>query len=420
MIGGLLGDLASRGAQADVTLVDDDTLTVSLDPDGAASITADGNHSVHVRVAQHGRIGWAAGATRAVRDIVDRAFTSASCAAAAPLFLPAPAPLPAVMTRSPGAAALGPRELLEGARQLRDRLRRHGWRLETWAERSAGAVEVGNTRGVQAAYDVSLVGMGVEAKAPDGLICRVYRSQVTPLESQDVAALVDEVERRLLPPLLDEGTVVRTERVWFGPRAVRALLAPLLPRLIGERRAGRWPELDRRLTLIDDPLVDGRPGSRPICDDGVPTRPITLIDAGRASDNILDLTVASRTGRPATGHGWRRGFAPPRAGFSNLVLEAGAATNDQLAAELGSGLYLADWSFGIAPNPVTGVFRVEAPWIYRIEDGAVVGRLDGVVLTGDAFELLGRVVAVGSTAEWVGSALLPSLLVDGVGVEFRR
>ncbi|MHB1326664.1 MAG: metallopeptidase TldD-related protein [Gemmatimonadales bacterium] len=423
MIGGLLSDLASRGAQADVTLVDDDTLTVSLDPDGATSLSADGNRSVHVRVAQHGKVGWAAGATHSVRNVVDAAFRSAACGAPAPLFLPAPAPLPSVMTRSPGAAALGARDLHEYARQLRERLGRHGWQLESWAERSAGAVEVGNTRGVQAAYDVSLVGVGVEARAPDGMICRVYRSQVAPFESQDLAALVDEVERQLLPPLLADAPAVRTERIWFGPRAVRALLAPLLPRLIGERWAAgrdRWPELDRRLTLIDDPLLDGRPGSRPICDDGVPTRRITLIDAGRPAEGILDLTVASRTCRPATGHGWRRGFAPPRAGFSNLVLRPGTATTEQLAREVGSGLFVADWSFGTAPNLATGVFRAEAPWTYRMDGGTVTGRLDGVVLTGDTFELLARVVAVGAPAEWVGGALLPSLVVDGVGVELRH
>lgn len=108
MIGGLLGDLAARGAQADVTLVVDDTLTVSLDPDGAASVSADGNHSVHVRVAQHGRVGWAAGATRSVREVIDAAYRSAACAGPAALFLPAPAPLPAVVTRSPAAGMLGP------------------------------------------------------------------------------------------------------------------------------------------------------------------------------------------------------------------------------------------------------------------------------------------------------------------------
>ncbi|MBX3147430.1 MAG: hypothetical protein KF785_11750 [Gemmatimonadales bacterium] len=422
MIGGLLGDLAARGAQADVTLVVDDTLTVSLDPDGAASVSADGNHSVHVRVAQHGRVGWAAGATRSVREVIDAAYRSAACAGPAALFLPAPAPLPAVVTRSPAAGMLGPRELLEDASQLRDRLRRHGWQLETWAERSAGTVEVGNTRGVHAAYDVSLVGLGVEASTRDGQICRIYHSQVAPLASHDVADLVDEVERRLSPPLLEQGAVARAERVWFGPRAVRALLAPLLPRLIGERWAAgrdRWPGLDHRITLIDDPLIDGRPGSRPICDDGVPTRSITLIDDGRLVEGILDLTVASRTGRPATGHGWRRGFAPPHAGFSNLVLRAGTATDDQLAAELGRGLYLADWTFGTAPNPAAGVFRAEAPWAYRMEGGRVTGRLEGVVLTGDVFELLARVVAIGTTTEAVGGALLPSLLIDGVGAELR-
>ena len=227
---------------------------------------------------------------------------------------------------------------------------------------------------------------------------------------------------RAAPPVLDLGEGRDRTTVWFTPAASRALLTPVLARLLGERwLASRdtWPVLDSRLTISDDPLAPGRPGSRPVCDDGVPSRRLVLIDRGHAVAGLLDLAVASRHGLPATGHGWRRGPSAPRIGFTNLVVEPGDAGPGDLARAAGNGLLVEDLTFGPAPDPVSGVFRVSVPWAYQLSEGEIVGRLEGTSITGDVFDLLRRVVAVGADSEWSGPVRMPALVIDGVGVERR-
>lgn len=420
MIGAVLTELAPRVSHADLVRTTDETLSVAVDADGI-EILEDHADAIQVRAVEHGRLGWAAGSTSELPAVVAAALRSAAIGEPTTLFPPAPAGLAAVATSSPAARSLGAGDLIDLARRLGDRLARRGWTVETWAERSIGLVEVGNTRGVLTSYEVTLAGIGAVVAASGGPICRVHQARVGPPETADLERLVDEVEARLTPPVLDEPTLPPSGRVWFGPRAVRSLLEPVLARLTGDRwltgPAG-WT-LDDRLTLIDDPHAAGRPGSRPICDDGVVTRPVVLIERGAPGQGIVDLVAASRHRVPATGHGWRRGFSAARTGFSNLILADGDRPADRLGAALGDGLFVPEFRFGPAPNPATGIFRVEVPWAFRVEGGRVVGRIDGVVLSGDAFELLGRVTAVGADGEWIGAARMPSLVVDGVRFDLR-
>jgi PmbA protein len=341
------------------------------------------------------------------------------------LLLPLPSPLPEVVTRSPAAGTLSAADLVRMVEQLHARLLRSGWVVDAFAERSVGSVAIGNTRGVASEYPHTQVGLGAAVSSVDGrLSCRVHQVQAAPPSAGQVDALVAELSRLLDPPPINTESATRSARVWFGPRAVRALLTPILARLVGERwleERDRWPSLDDRLTLIDDPHQPERPGSRPIDDDGVPTRRLTLIGRGRVVTGVLDLATGSRHLVPTTGHGWRRGPAGSRPGFTNLLLAAGEDGDADLAAAAGSGVLVRDFQLGPSPNPETGVFRAAAPWAYQLSRGEIIGRLEGVVLAGNVFQLLGpsRLMAVGRDREWLGAALLPSLVVDGVGLTFR-
>jgi len=421
MIAGMLADLRSRASHADLVRARDETTTVTRGPDGEVSVSVDQSDSVQIRVMAGGRLGWAAGDSSSVRTVAESALRSAAAGDPAVMLFPAPAALPEVITRSPAAAALTVPDLLALAGSLADRLRRLNLRTETWAERSAGCVDVGSSRGVLASYDVTVVGLGVSvAGGPSP--CRLHVAGVTPPDEAELGRLVGEVEARFGPPLLDLEDLPPTAPVWFKPRAVRALLGPLLVNHIGHRWLAtrvRPAVIDPRLSLYDDPLADGRPGSRPICDDGIPTQRLALIRDGRSAAGLLDLRTASRHRLPASGHGVRRGYRAPRAAFSNLVLESSEQGTADLAAAVGDGLLVSEIEAGLAPNPERGVFKVAVPWCYRIAGGRVVGRVEGAVLAGNVFRMFERVTAIGADAEWHGAVRVPSLVFDGVGVTLR-
>jgi PmbA protein len=319
------------------------------------------------------------------------------------------------------------------ARALASRLSRTGRRVEAWAERSAGSVRVANHRGVFAGYEVTLAGIGavVETLGAGGAPpCRVHFSGAGLPTLQDVERLVDEADRRLDPPVLAPTRRLPARMpVCFAPRAAATLLRPIRAALTGREAwlggsplRGRIGErvFDERFSLSDDPLAPDRPGSRPLDDEGVVSRRIGLVERGRLMQFLADLETGARAGVPSTGHGWRTagygGGLAPRVGSTNLRVTPGIEGRATLRTMMGQGLLVEDLEWAGGPNPGSGDFALPAPWTYLVETGSIRGRLENVVLTGNAFTLLQRLGAVGSDAEWIGGLCTPTLLIDGVAV----
>ncbi len=429
MIGALLDEAAGYAERADAVLKTDDVLSLTLSPEGEARVWASASRSVQVRLVRDGRVGYAASGAAEPGPLRDRALAAAGVGPRLELHLPVPSPLPEVSTRSPQAAAADAAELERLARALFERLERSHRRVEAWAERSSGSVQVGNTRGVLAGYEATLAGAGAVVEsiaagyAPP---CRVHTAGTGLPGLPEIEALVSEVERRLDPPLLSERRkLARVMPVCFSPRAVATLLLPLRAALAGREallgESGLRPSLgerrfDPRLGLADDPLAPGRPGSRPIDDDGVVCRRVNLIERGRITAILADLECGARAGVPSTGHGWRKAGAGSRVGFTNLVVAPGTETRATLLTMMGRGLLVEDLEWRSGPNPARGTFNLPVPWSYLVENGRIQGRLEGLRLAGNVFEVLTRIAAIGSDATWVGAVSAPSVLLEGITV----
>ncbi|MGH7560689.1 MAG: TldD/PmbA family protein [Gemmatimonadales bacterium] len=428
MIERLLGAVAGRVPAADAVTKSDDTVTVELDDERRTAVASSRSVTSHLRVCAEGAVAVAGGTDRDPEELVARVLAALPHAERLTIHLPAPSPLPVVMTRSPQGAVAGPDQLLALLRPLADRLSRTHRRVHLWAERSAGSVRIANSRGVLAEYEVTLVGLGATVHsigAGAGPPCHVHIAAVTMPAFPEIESLVSEVERRLDPVSIETPPLPPRLPVWFTPRATAGLLRPLRAALLGreallgggpfrERRGER--AFDERLSLVDDPLVPARPGSRPIDDEGVPSRRVTLVENGRIVGVAVDLRVGSLAGVPSTGHGWRRAGAPPQPGFTNLIVRAGDAGREVLFAPLSPGLLVEDLEWGAGANALPGSFAVRAPWAYLVAEGEVRGRLEGIVLSGNVFALLTRLIAIGSDATWLGGFCSPSLVLDGVSV----
>jgi PmbA protein len=434
VIGRLLEAVAGHVSAADAVIKTDDTLTLAISPDGESRVASSRSHTGYLRVVREGRVGSSSGTggNLEAADLVGRAMSSAAAGEALELHLPAPAPLPSVETRVPRAAASEVAELDALARTLVHRLSRGNRRVEVWAERSHGAVRVGNSRGVMAGYATSLAGAGAVVEsigvgsAPP---CRVYCSGAGLPALADLEQLVSEVDRRLDPPILELRPGGEVLPVCLAPRAVATFLRPLRAALTGQQallgesplrgRAGDQM-FDARLSLLDDPLEPGRPGSRPLDDDGVVSRKLMLIDRGRVTASLTDLSVGARAGVPSTGHGWRTPGSGSRVGMTNLRMLPGPENRATLLTMMGKGVLIEELEWGRGPNPLSGTIALRAPWAYLVEGGRVRGRLEGVVLSGNVYQALRTVGAVGSDATWIGAMGLPSLLLDGMGVSGER
>lgn len=418
MIGPIIDAVRQRAGFADALSQSDETLTVSVNEAGE-EISRRALRQLHLRVEDQGRLGLAVREDGLIPPLVESALQNARYGPDASLLAPFPSPLPPATTSFPATAALGAANLLSSARMLRQRLQASGREVETWAERSVGRVDVGNTHGVIAGYDVSLAGIGlrVRASTPAGpLLIRLHDSALTGPDDAMISELVTELDQRLAPSVLEELPPDQPKRLWLLPRAVAAVMVPLCQALMARQvwsEAGRFagklgePVLSPALTLVDDPLAPGRPGSRPVDDEGVICRRITVLEQGVLKCAPADLMTASRLGVPATGHGRRAPGGPPSTAWSNLELAPRSEGNGAVAIE--DGILIRELPF---PGQCSdGRVALSTPWAYKVERGEVVGRYERLVLKGNAFDWLSRVERVGATAKWIGARRLPELVV---------
>lgn len=126
------------------------------------------------------------------------------------------------------------------------------------------------------------------------------------------------------------------------------------------------------LTLFSNPQIPGGMKSGPYDENGLATKRVEVIRENVFLKRTLDKRYADYLGEEPTG------------GFSNVEVQTGAKTMDEL---LSGGTYLLLRFSTFEPNPVTGNFSGEIRTGYRIEGGKRVpikgGSVQGVI--NDAF-----------------------------------
>jgi PmbA protein len=431
VIARLLEQAASRADAADATLKFDETVTLLFEAGRLKSTSWSQERGVNLRVRANGRLGIAGSTASNPEALVDAALASAALGDQAELFLPAPAPPQAVRTHSPGAAAASVADLAALGQSLVERLSHDGWQVNATVERSAGTVRVANTRGVEVTYEVTAVSLAAEVTRVSGddiLMVGDYYAAVDLPGEPTVATLAESIRRRVgwadRPVAPPRGALP----VLFTPAGSTALFLPLRQACLGKtvlqgvsplgNRVGERA-FDPKLTLTDDPWVPGASGSRPIDDEGVPTRRLPLVREGVIGAFIYDLETAARAGVPATGHARRSTFGKPQAAYSNLVVSPGTLAWAELVAGIADGLIVDDLIGVGQGNVIGGAFSHPVALAYRVVGGEIVGRVKDAAVAGNAYELLSRIAGLGRDVEWRGSLAVPPILLEGVSVAPR-
>jgi PmbA protein len=420
---------ARRTAMADATLKTDETTTLRFAGGRLISAATSRAQGVNLRVVAEGRMGFAGSVLEDAPALLETALASAREGEAASLTMPRPAARhPRVTTHSVRAATATLTDLVAIGTMVRDRLAAERADLGILVERSLGSVRVANTRGVDAGYDVTLVTLAVEAariRKGRRVVIRGQLSGVDLPALPDIEALVTRLHQRLAWAERDAEVIPGRQLIGFLPSALPLLLLPVEQAMLGKTVLQGNSPLGRRrgtrvfselFTLRDDPLIDGRPGSRPVDDEGVPSRPVFLVQAGQVEAFLYDLETATRVGAPPTGHGRRSTFAKPEPACTNVVVEPGSSSFEELLAAIGDGLLVEETRGTAMGNAVGGTFAQPAAVAWRVNGGEIEGLAQEVTIAGNAHDLLGRVVAVGRDPVWTGSRWAPPLVVEGASV----
>jgi PmbA protein len=399
---------------------------------------------VNLRVLADGRMG-VAGTTAAKPDpkeLVARARASAELGEIVELAFPSPGrhsppPVPTYFDRTANASL---DELIHMGRRLVERLARPDCQVNVAVEREIADTAVGNTAGARGEYR----GTGIAVTAD---ITRIAGDDVLMVYDQyvgadmpsdaDLEALVRSVETRLIVALKIVAPPDGALPVVFTPAGLAAVVLPLEQALSGKTvlqgsspLAGKVGQalFDARLSIVDDPLTPGRPLSRPVDDECVPSRSTGLVERGVVGRFVYDLETAARAKTESTGNGRRGVFGKPHIGYTNILFRGsdGARATGQIA-QLGGGLIgdiddglIVDDLIGVGQgNVISGAFSHPVGLAYRVQRGEITGRVKDAAVAGNAYDLLKRIGGFGSDGRWLGARFSPSLLLEGVSVARR-
>jgi PmbA protein len=195
-----------------------------------------------------------------------------------------------------------------------------------------------------------------------------------------------------------------------------------------EVQRGRSPFADRlgdRLAstayvLTDDGIDPGGLASAPFDGEGTPRERTPLIAGGKLLAYLHDSYTARRGGDRSTGNAARASYrSAPSVSPSNLVLDPGELTLEELLRRAGDGVYITDVAgLHSGVNPVTGRYSVGASG-RAISGGELAEPLREFTIAGDLLGTLGAVRAVGSETRWVpfgGSVKTAPMLVGEMAI----
>ncbi|MDY6918320.1 MAG: TldD/PmbA family protein [Chloroflexota bacterium] len=375
--------------------------------------------TVSLRIIKDGRIGFATSSrVDEPQALVDMAVETAEFGAAARFELPGKTTYPIVAAYDPDVESVPVEDMVALAESLIGAVRRHTPELvcEAGATKSVSTVSILNSKGGEMSYRSGSFVVGMEAmliRDTDMLFVGDFEASCRPL--RDVKPLADSVIEQL--ELAKRTATVSTGElpVLLTPKGVRnALFAPLAAAFNGKfivegaspLKGKQGQQLfDPRLSLWDDATLDYRPTSRPCDDEGVPSQKTPLIDKGVVGHFLYDLQTAARAGATSTASAHRGRRSMPAPSVTALVFDEGDTSFKDMVSDLKEGLVVEALIGAGQGNILGGDFSGNVLLGYRVENGEITGRVKDTMISGNIYDVLKGLVAVGDEARWVGGAV---------------
>jgi len=167
------------------------------------------------------------------------------------------------------------------------------------------------------------------------------------------------------------------------------------------------------ITIVDDPHRVRGLRSKPFDGEGVANARRALIDDGVLQTWLLDCASARQLGLETTGHAARGTGGPPSPSATNLYMEPGALSPDELIADIKSGFYVTEL-MGMGVNGVTGDYSRGASGFW-IENGKLAFPVAEVTIAGNLKDIFVHLTPA-NDLEFRYGTNAPTLRVEGMTV----
>ena len=151
------------------------------------------------------------------------------------------------------------------------------------------------------------------------------------------------------------------------------------------------------LNIIDSAAVPGLRGSYRYDDEGVAATRTHLIKEGVLVGRLHSRETAAKMGEPLSGNARAISYHhPPIVRMTNTFIEPQGVSFDEMISDVEEGVYTRNWYGGTTSMEM---FTFSAGEAYMIRHGKVAELLRPVVLTGNIFDTLKNIDAVGNDLE---------------------
>ena len=298
--------------------------------------------------------------------------------------------------------------------------------------KAVGTQNIINSRGGAVSYTSSNFGVslhGTLVQGEDMLFVGDWESSCHSVT--DTSAIRESVATQLARARTATSPVSGSLPVIFTPHGVAGtLLGPLLSAFSGRTvLQGASPLVDRlgervvseTFSLWDDPTLEYVPGSSLADDEGVPSRRKALIERGVATTFLYDLQTAGQAGTETTGSASRSLATLPSPSSSVLIIDGGSVAFDDMVKDIQEGIVVEQLLGAGQGNVLAGEFNANVLLGYLVRNGEIVGRIKDTMISGNVYDVLNNLVAIGDEPRWLGGHLrTPALYCKGVSVSAKK
>jgi PmbA protein len=415
----ILARAKKAAEEAEVFKVSAEETPVQFEANRLKHIQSNQSTTVALRIIKNGRIGYATTSRLdEIQSLVDNALETAEFGMPAEFELPSRTSYPQIETFDPRAESIPVKEMIRLGDELIARVRTHTPDIICRAEvaKVSASIEIVNSRGGQASYRKTVFSLGVEGnliRGTDMLFVGESESSCHPIATPEKVAgwVIQQLE--LAKNLASAPS--RPLPVIFTPNGVAsAFLMPLMSAFNGKTvLEGASPignklgeqVFDKKLFLWDNPTLPYRPESRTCDDEGVPSQRTTLIEQGVVSHFLYDLQTAALARTSSSGNGSRSRGGLPTPAPSAFIIAPGDTAFEEMVQDIKEGLVIEQLMGAEQGNILGGDFSGNVLLGYKVESGKIVGRVKDTMVSGNIYQLLKEITAIGREARWVGGFL---------------
>lgn len=214
-----------------------------------------------------------------------------------------------------------------------------------------------------------------------------------------------------------------TMDVVFEPRLSRGFVGTLTDAINGAaiargtsflKDALNTAILPETLSVVERPFLTRGHASRTCDAEGLPTSERALVDKGVLTTWLLDLRSARQLGLKPTGHASRGLGGTPHPTPSNLILEGGSVSPDDLIADIRRGLYVTNL-FGQGVDLITGDYSRGASG-FLIENGRLTTPVSEVTVAGNLREMFKTMTAANDLSARRHAVNAPTVRIAAMSV----